>query len=92
MATERFVQIQPLAGTLTARAAPPRAGFVRTGLGKTCGIDVGSTTCKFVLVSEDGLRRNAVWLAKSKIEIEKKERGVVIVTLPKWLAIEKELV
>jgi len=53
MATERFVQIQPLAGTLSARptSAP---GFVATGPGKTCGIDVGSTTCKFVLVSEDG--------------------------------------
>jgi predicted CoA-substrate-specific enzyme activase len=54
MATERFVQIQPLAGTLSARPTPARAGFVATGPGKTCGIDVGSTTCKFVLVSEDG--------------------------------------
>jgi len=54
MATERFVQIQPLAGTLSARPAPARAGIVATGPGKTCGIDVGSTTCKFVLVSEDG--------------------------------------
>lgn len=54
MATERFVQIQPLAGTLSARPTPARVGFVATGPGKTCGIDVGSTTCKFVLVSEDG--------------------------------------
>jgi predicted CoA-substrate-specific enzyme activase len=54
MATERFVQIQPLAGTLSARPTPARAGFVATGPGKTCGIDVGSTTCKFVLVSEGG--------------------------------------
>ena len=54
MATERFVQIQPLAGTLSARPTPARGGFVATGPGKTCGIDVGSTTCKFVLVSEDG--------------------------------------
>ena len=54
MATERFVQIQPLAGTLSARTAPARAGIVATGPGKTCGIDIGSTTCKFVLVSEDG--------------------------------------
>jgi predicted CoA-substrate-specific enzyme activase len=54
MATEQFVQIQPLAGTLSARPTPARAGFVATGPGKTCGIDVGSTTCKFVLVSEDG--------------------------------------
>ncbi len=54
MATERFVQIQPLAGTLSARPAPTHAEVVATGPGKTCGIDVGSTTCKFVLVSQDG--------------------------------------
>jgi predicted CoA-substrate-specific enzyme activase len=54
MATERFVQIQPLAGTLSAGPAPAHAGIVATGSGKTCGIDVGSTTCKFVLVSQDG--------------------------------------
>jgi predicted CoA-substrate-specific enzyme activase len=54
MATERFVQIQPLAGTLSAKPAPVRAGIVATGSGKTCGIDVGSTTCKFVLVSRNG--------------------------------------
>src|SRR5271167_3153601 len=54
MATEHFVQIQPLAGTLSARAAPVPAENVAAGPGKTCGIDVGSTTCKFVLVSQDG--------------------------------------
>jgi predicted CoA-substrate-specific enzyme activase len=58
MATEQFVQIQPLAGTVSAtvsaRPAPVLSGVVAAGAGKTCGIDVGSTTCKFVLVSEDG--------------------------------------
>jgi predicted CoA-substrate-specific enzyme activase len=54
MANERFVQIQPLAGTVSAKPAPVRPGIVATGPGKTCGIDVGSTTCKFVLVSQDG--------------------------------------
>ena len=53
MATEPFVQIQPLAGTLSARPAPVRAGIVAVGPGKIVGIDVGSTTCKFVLVSQD---------------------------------------
>jgi activator of 2-hydroxyglutaryl-CoA dehydratase len=48
------VQIQPLAGTLSTRPVPAHAGAVATGPGKTCGIDVGSTTCKFVLVSHDG--------------------------------------
>ena len=54
MTTERFVQIQPLAGTLSTRPVPAHAGAVATEPGKTCGIDVGSTTCKFVLVSHDG--------------------------------------
>src|SRR5580658_10555344 len=58
MATEQFVQIQPLAGTVSAtvsaKHAPVRSETVAAGPGKTCGIDVGSTTCKFVLVSEDG--------------------------------------
>src|ERR1700691_3760773 len=54
MATESFVQIQPLEGTLSAKHVSARAGLVATGPGKTCGIDVGSTTCKFVLVSQDG--------------------------------------
>src|SRR5712692_3371445 len=54
MATERFVQIQPLAGTLSAKPDAARDGIVATDGGKTCGIDVGSTTCKFVLVSPDG--------------------------------------
>ena len=35
------------------RPQPP-AAMVSAGPGKTCGIDVGSTTCKFVLVSQDG--------------------------------------
>ncbi|MFZ0620182.1 MAG: BadF/BadG/BcrA/BcrD ATPase family protein, partial [Candidatus Acidiferrales bacterium] len=54
MATEPLVQIQPLAGSHALNSASSRAGIVATGSGKTCGIDVGSTTCKFVLVSHDG--------------------------------------
>jgi predicted CoA-substrate-specific enzyme activase len=54
MATERFVQIQPLAGTLSAKPAPTRAVNFAAGPGKICGIDVGSTTCKYVLVSPEG--------------------------------------
>ena len=54
MATERFVQIQPLAGTLAAKSTPVPERITGTGAGKTCGIDVGSTTCKYVLVSPDG--------------------------------------
>jgi len=54
MAIEQFVRIQPLAGTLSGIPAPAHAGIVATGPGKTCGIDVGSTTCKFVLVTQGG--------------------------------------
>jgi predicted CoA-substrate-specific enzyme activase len=54
MATEHFVQIQPLARPVSPKPAPVRAGVVSAGRGKTCGIDVGSTTCKFVLVSQEG--------------------------------------
>jgi predicted CoA-substrate-specific enzyme activase len=54
MASERFVQIQPLSGTLAARPGIVREEIIAPGGGKTCGIDVGSTTCKFVLVSPDG--------------------------------------
>ena len=54
MANERLVQIQPLEGTLARKPSPAPAAMVSAGPGKTCGIDVGSTTCKFVLVSQDG--------------------------------------
>jgi predicted CoA-substrate-specific enzyme activase len=56
MATsEKFVHIQPLAPQVLSvepkLAAEPAAS---TKKGKICGIDVGSTTCKYVLVSPDG--------------------------------------
>jgi predicted CoA-substrate-specific enzyme activase len=54
MAAERFVQIDPLAGTLSASPVSVREAIAAPGSGKNCGIDVGSTTCKFVLVSSDG--------------------------------------
>src|ERR1700719_2109360 len=53
MAAEHFVQIQPLAGAVSKRETAP-ARTIAAGPGKTCGIDVGSTTCKFVLVSQEG--------------------------------------
>jgi len=53
MAAEHFVQIQPLAGTVSKREISP-ARNIAAGPGKICGIDVGSTTCKFVLVSQEG--------------------------------------
>jgi predicted CoA-substrate-specific enzyme activase len=54
MTTEQFVQIQPLAGAVSTKAARTRSENIAASVGKICGIDVGSTTCKFVLVAEDG--------------------------------------
>ena len=54
MNTERLVQILPLDGTLQARPAPITSINADAGPGKICGVDVGSTTCKFVLVSQAG--------------------------------------
>ena len=54
MANERLVQILPLEGTLTRKPASVPAAMLSAGPGKICGIDVGSTTCKYVLVSQDG--------------------------------------
>jgi len=46
---------------------------------------------KSVLVTAD-LPDNAVWLAKSQIELEPCEMGgIFTLTLPEWLALEKGL-
>lgn len=49
-------------------------------------------TDKAVLVSDDGDRDNAVWVPLSQCKIETGKRGIVTITLPEWLAIEKGLV
>lgn len=36
-------------------------------------------------------RARKAWLPKSQIEIDKQRDGSVVVTLPEWLAVEKEL-
>ncbi|MBY6239856.1 hypothetical protein [Methylosinus sp. Sm6] len=48
-------------------------------------------TPKAILVSDAGDRDKAVWLPKSHVEFERKKQGVVVVTLPEWMAIEKKL-
>lgn len=49
-----------------------------------------------LLVSDDGDKKSAVWLPKSQIEFEVRERNssaaLVLVTMPEWLAIAKGLV
>lgn len=49
-------------------------------------------TEKAILVSADGVREGAVWLAKSLIEIEVLYEGYILVTLSERLAIERGLV
>lgn len=49
-------------------------------------------TAKAVLVSDDGDKAKAIWLPLSQCEIERKADGIVIVTLPEWLAIQRGLV
>lgn len=50
-------------------------------------------TDKAILVSDDGDRAKAVWLPLSQVEVERtKQSGIVVVTLPEWLATDKGLV
>lgn len=49
-------------------------------------------TPQAILVSDDGVEKNAVWLPKSQIEYEEKRGGIVVVTAPEWLPTDKGLV
>src|SRR5579872_5254207 len=51
MASEGFIQIQPLEGS--SLLAKP-AGDVGRSTGKICGLDVGSTTCKYSIAGPSG--------------------------------------
>lgn len=48
-------------------------------------------TSQAVLASDDGEKKNAVWLPLSQIEIHKRGSHVNI-TMPEWLAREKGLI
>src|SRR5713226_1896976 len=55
MATEPLVQIGTLPKPATlVELSPPREARAQQGDAKICGIDVGSTTCKYVLASPAG--------------------------------------
>jgi hypothetical protein len=50
-------------------------------------------TDKAILASETGEKKDAVWLAKSQIEIENDGyKNFITVTMPQWLAKEKGLI
>ena len=55
-------------------------------------LQVHHETEKAVLVSDTGERERAIWLPKSAVEIERKAKGIVVVTMPEHIAIEKGLV
>jgi hypothetical protein len=44
-----------------------------------------------ILASDSGDIAKAVWLPKSQIEIEPNRSGTYTITMPAWLAQEKEL-
>lgn len=64
---------------------------------KSVGIDyieitgtIEAETEKAILLNDGNLTR---WLPKSQCEdIERQEKGVVVVTMPEWLAINKEFI
>lgn len=67
-------------------------------MGKRELIDIAgclhAETEKAILFSDSGEKKDAVWLAKSQIEFERdpKRERFVTVTLPEWLALERELI
>jgi hypothetical protein len=62
---------------------------------KLCDIQgyIHIETEKAILFSEDDDIDKAAWLPKSQIEIEKTGRGAIVeVTMPEWLAKDKDLI
>lgn len=55
-------------------------------------LTVHHETEKAILVSDDGDRDNAVWLPLAAVEVERKERGLAIVTMPEQLALDRGLI
>jgi activator of 2-hydroxyglutaryl-CoA dehydratase len=54
MATDGLVQIQPLDGSFSVQSRASQEAPVQASGAKLCGIDVGSTTCKYVIASGSG--------------------------------------
>lgn len=57
-------------------------------------LSIHAETALAILVSDDGVEKNAVWVPKSQVEIErlKPHGNEAIVTMPTWLAHDKELI
>lgn len=61
---------------------------------KLCDLELHlhAETDKAILVSTDGNADNAKWVPKSQCEYEVKKRNLIVVTMPEYLATDKELV
>lgn len=44
------------------------------------------------LVSTSGEKKDAVWVPKSKVEMDESDGGIALMTIPEWLATEKGFV
>ncbi len=55
-------------------------------------VQLHAKTDRAILISTNGERDAAAWVPLSQCEVEILKDGMVGVTLPEWLAIEKELV
>jgi hypothetical protein len=60
-------------------------------------VRVHAETKLAMLVSDDGVEKNAVWLPRSQIEIAPApgtgaSRNIVLITAPEWLLIDKGLI
>lgn len=49
-------------------------------------------TERAIRVSDTGEDAKAVWLPLAHCEVEKRPRGIVVVTCPEWLALDRGLI
>ncbi len=53
---------------------------------------VHAKTDRAILFSTDGDREEAVWLPLAHVEISELRRGVGVVSMPEWLAVDRGLI
>ena len=55
-------------------------------------VKVHARTDRGIRVSTAGQQIDAEWLPLSQIEVEMKQGGLAVVTLPEWLALDKGMI
>ena len=55
-------------------------------------VKVHARTDRGIRVSTTGQQIDAEWLPLSQIEVEMKQGGLAVVTLPEWLALDKGMI